>query len=98
MNLEQQYHWSSNGLNPRRDLIMDVIYELVIEVIPMDEDEQQEINDAEVQYYGNDYGDPLMFQTIGYKDQPDYAIESAIKWYAAGPLDYPEMELSRTPI
>lgn len=100
MDTEQQYNWSTNPLNPRHDLIYDRVYELVIEVIPIDDDQetQQAVDQTEVRYYGDDYGDPLMFQTVGYKSQPDYAIELAIRWYASGPLDYPQMELNKTPI
>ncbi len=48
---------------------------------------------AELQFYGDDYGDELAFETIGWKEGELDLIRAGIQWYA-GYLDYPEMELS----
>ena len=83
-------------LQPWRDLIIDPFHELVIEVIPPEDIFEPDRD--EVQYYGSDHGEPLIFQTVGYKNQPEFFIESAIMWYATVPLDFPDMELSKYPI
>jgi len=78
------------------DLIIDRINQLMIEGIP--DDEQFLLDRHEVQYYGSDFGDPLVFQTIGYINQPELYIQQAIMWYATELLDYPDMELSKYPV
>ena len=77
-------------------LLIDRVNRLIIEVIP--DDEQFLLDRNEVQYYGNDFGDPLVFQTIGYKNQPELYIQRAIRWYPTELLDYPDMESSKSPI
>jgi hypothetical protein len=83
-------------IKPWRDLIIDPFHELVIEVIPPED--EIELDSSEVQYYGSDYGEPLIFQTVGYRNQLEFFIESAIIWYATVPLDYPDMKLSKYPL
>lgn len=94
--MNEQYFCEVYKRAPGTDFIIDRINELIIEVIPDDENFIRDRN--EVVYYGSDFGDPLAFQTVGYKNQPELYIKQAIMWYATELLDYPDMDLSAFPI
>ena len=50
-------------------------------------------NINEIQFYGDDNGVPLAFETLGYNDEGRELILGAIKWYAEY-INYPEMQVS----
>ena len=77
--------------NPKRDIIINTSKNLSIEVFAMFDEFL--FDPEEIQYYGDDHGDPLIFQTVGYSGQQTLDIELSILWYAANLLDYPDMEL-----
>lgn len=77
--------------NPKRDIILNPSKNLSIEVFAMFD--EFSFDPKEKQYYGDDHGDPLIFQTVGYAGQQLIDIELSILWYAANLLDYPDMEL-----
>lgn len=91
-----QYDAYVYRFNPLNDLIIDQVHELVIEVIPLET--EPEFDRSQVQYYGDDYGYPLLFQTVNYAGQPVQFIQEAILWYASGRLDYPQMEIKQFPL
>lgn len=48
----------------------------------------------EVQFYGDDHGVPLAFETIDYDNEDEALILDAIRWYADF-LNYPQMKITR---
>jgi hypothetical protein len=83
-------------VHANRDLIVNPKCNLLIEVFyPRD---QFVIDPNEIQYYGSDFNEPLIFQTIGYAGTDLKDAELSIMWYAAEHLEYPDMELSKTPL
>lgn len=91
-----QYDAYLYRFNPLNDLIIDQVHQLVIEVIPLET--EPEVDRSQVQYYGDDYGYPLLFQTVNYAGQTAQVIQEAILWYAARLLNYPQMELRNSPL
>lgn len=91
-----QYDAYLYRFNPLNDLIIDGVHELVVEVIPLET--EPEIDRSQVHYYGDDYGYPLLFQTVNHAGQTAQVIQEAILWYAARRLDYPQMELRNSPL
>ena len=77
--------------DPKRDIIINASKNISIEVFA--ENDKFNLDTNEIQYYGDDHGDPLIFQTVGYDGQQVNDIEFSILWYAANLLDYPDMEL-----
>lgn len=48
---------------------------------------------GEIQFYGDDHGVPLAFETIDYTDEDQEVILDAIRWYADF-LNYPQMKIT----
>jgi len=89
------YPYCTVELSPtaaNRDLIVNAKRNLLIEVF-FESRDRFVLEPDEIQYYGDDHGDRLIFQTIGYKGDNLSDIELSIMWYAAIHLDYPEMQL-----
>lgn len=51
-------------------------------------------NINEIQFYGDDFGVPLAFETFGYNGEGKELILNAIKWYAEY-IGYPNMEVKK---
>lgn len=49
---------------------------------------------VEIQFYGDDHGVPLAFETIDYNGEDEETILNAIRWYADF-LNYPQMKVTR---
>lgn len=79
-------------IDENRDLIVNAKCNILIEVF-FESRDSFVLEPKEIQYYGDDHGDRLIFQTIGYNGDNLSDIELSIMWYAAIHLDYPEMEL-----
>jgi hypothetical protein len=93
--MNDQYSYEVYQLNTKIDFIIDPVNNLVIEVIPPEDNFT--IDNSEVQYYGSDYEEPFTFQTVGYMGQDAIFIEAAIMWYATEIFEYPDMKLSKEP-
>lgn len=93
--MNDQYSYEVYQLNTKIDFIIDPVNNLVIEVIPPEDNFT--IDNSEVQYYGSDYEESFTFQTVGYMGQDVILIEAAIMWYATEIFEYPDMKLSKEP-
>lgn len=93
--MNEQYSYEVYQLNTKIDFIIDPINNLVIEVIPPEDTFAIDTN--EVQYYGSDYEEAFLFQTVGYRGQDVILIEAAIMWYATEVFEYPDMKLLKKP-
>ncbi|TZF83106.1 hypothetical protein FW774_12455 [Pedobacter sp. BS3] len=66
----------------QRDIIYDRKTSLQIQVFNQ-RDELFVPGKNEVHFYGDNFGDILAFETIGYRNESEALIRDAIKWYAA---------------
>lgn len=79
--------------NGREDIICFWDSELRIRVALLTDIRLYE-DSKELVYYGDDFGTPIIFQTIDYHDEDVNIILNAINWYAEY-LDYPQMVISK---
>lgn len=93
--MNDQYSYEVYQLNTKIDFIIDPVNNLVIEVIPPEDNFT--IDSNEIQYYGSDYEEPFSFQTVGYRGQDEVLIQAAIMWYAIEIFEYPDMKLTKEP-
>lgn len=76
---------------PYRTLIYDQGGKLRIKVINMQEEAFVPLR-AEAHLFGDNFGDILAFETIGYSGQSPEELEAAIRWYAVW-IGCPEMKI-----
>lgn len=86
------------GLMPnQRDIICDRDGSLQIQVFNQRE-ELFKPDRNEVHFFGDNFGEILAFETIGYHSESETLIKDAIQWYAQY-LGYPQMKIyNRNPI
>jgi len=77
--------------NSCRDVIRHRDGDLRIRVFCLDDDEF-EPNHDELQFYGNDHGKLLVFETSHYNGDDPLLVIEAIRWYADY-IDNPRMEI-----
>lgn len=74
-----------------RDVIRHRDGDLKVRVYCLSKDEY-EPEPSELQFYGNDNGEILAFETIGYDGSDPLLVIEAIRWYADY-IDNPKMEI-----
>ena len=79
------------GMPEQRDIICERSINLRIQVFNQ-KNELFKPNKSEVHFYGDNYGEILAFETIGYQNQSEALIKDAINWYAVY-LGFPEMKI-----
>ncbi|WP_256012364.1 hypothetical protein [Desertivirga xinjiangensis] len=77
--------------NPCRDVIRHRDGDLRINVFCLDK-EEFEPNPSELQFYGNDHGQLLAFETSHYDGNDPLLVIEAIRWYADY-IENPRMEI-----
>jgi hypothetical protein len=80
---------------PFRDLIYDQGGTLRLQVFNR-QTERFKPSAFELHYYGDNFGEELVFETIGYKGENEQDIEALIRWYSHW-IGYPKMKFYKNP-